>query len=203
VECLGRSHVHGCPSFLYIDDSFADLTGSPTSLTDLGKEIRSRILKHTGIPAGVGIAHTKTLAKLANHTAKKLQNLSGGVADICDPVKGDWVPANPDWAIRREFMSQSYTKNWIRYGLPGRTDKTRSPCLQRFFRSSVDRSLDQLGQHRVLVLPKPEDRSKCSWRLEGMVAAMQFSALTRTLLVSMFWMNLAAYGCKLVRARLK
>jgi DNA polymerase V len=46
---------------------------------------------NTGIPVGVGIAHTKTLAMLANHTAKKLQNQTGGVVDICDPPKRDWV----------------------------------------------------------------------------------------------------------------
>jgi DNA polymerase V len=44
----------------------------------------------TGIPVGVGIAHTKTLAKLANHTAKRLQAETGGVVDICDPFKRDW-----------------------------------------------------------------------------------------------------------------
>jgi DNA polymerase V len=52
----------------------------------------------TGIPVGVGIAQTKTLAKLANHTAKRLQAQTGGVVNITDPVKRDWVLRNTDVA---------------------------------------------------------------------------------------------------------
>jgi DNA polymerase V len=74
-----------------IDEKFADLTGIPGDLTLFGRKIRARVLRDTGIPVGVGIAHTKTLAKLANHTAKKLQTRTGGVVDICDPDKRDWV----------------------------------------------------------------------------------------------------------------
>lgn len=92
-----------------IDESFAELTGIPGNLTEFGKQIRSRILKHTGIPVGVGIAHTKTLAKLANHTAKKLQNQTGGVVDICDPVKRDWVLKRCDvgdvWGVGKRMKA--------------------------------------------------------------------------------------------------
>jgi DNA polymerase V len=55
-----------------IDECFLDLTGS--SFVDLalyGQLMRKRILKWTGLPVCVGIASTKTLAKLANHCAKK------------------------------------------------------------------------------------------------------------------------------------
>ncbi|RMP58052.1 RulB protein, partial [Pseudomonas savastanoi pv. retacarpa] len=57
-------------------------------------QLRSKVHRCTGIPMGVGIAPTKTLAKLANHTAKRLQAHTGGVVDICDPVKRDWVLRN-------------------------------------------------------------------------------------------------------------
>jgi DNA polymerase V len=64
-------------------------------------------LRCTGIPVGVGIAHTKTLAKLANHTAKRLQVQTGGVVDICDPFKRDWVLRNTDvaevWGVGRKM----------------------------------------------------------------------------------------------------
>lgn len=42
-----------------------------TSLDDLGLRIRARINKETHLIVGVGIAQTKTLAKLANQAAKK------------------------------------------------------------------------------------------------------------------------------------
>lgn len=77
-----------------IDEAFADLTGIPGDLTAFGRNIRSKIHRCTSIPVGVGIARTKTLAKLANHTAKRLQDVTGGVVNICDPFKRDWVLRN-------------------------------------------------------------------------------------------------------------
>lgn len=96
-------------TFLYIDECFADLSGIQGNLTQLGREIRARLLKCTGIPVGVGIARTKTLAKLANHTAKRLQQQTGGVVDICDPFKRDWVLRNTEvcevWGIGRRMTA--------------------------------------------------------------------------------------------------
>ncbi|MNQ81867.1 DNA polymerase V subunit UmuC [compost metagenome] len=89
-----------------IDEAFADLTGIEC-LDGLGRQIRNQVLRCTGIPVGVGIARTKTLAKLANHTAKRLQAQTGGVVDICDEVKRDWVLRNTDvaevWGVGRRM----------------------------------------------------------------------------------------------------
>ncbi len=55
-----------------IDESFLDLTGFQNrDLIKYGQHMRQRILKWTGLPVCVGIGQTKTLAKLANHCAKK------------------------------------------------------------------------------------------------------------------------------------
>lgn len=55
-----------------IDECFLDLTGyEHFDLTAYGQEIRATILRHVGLPVCVGMAPTKTLAKLANHVAKK------------------------------------------------------------------------------------------------------------------------------------
>ena len=40
-------------------------------LLEYGRMLRSKILRWVGIPCGVGFAQTKTLAKIANHIAKK------------------------------------------------------------------------------------------------------------------------------------
>lgn len=89
-----------------IDEAFADLTGM-ADLDALGRRIRNQVLRCTGIPVGVGIAHTKTLAKLANHTAKRLQGQTGGVVDICATAKRDWVLRNTDvaevWGVGRRM----------------------------------------------------------------------------------------------------
>lgn len=66
-----------------IDESFLDLTAMPgsTSLTELALKIKETVNQHIGIPVAVGIGHSKTLAKLANHLAKK-QPAFQGVLDL-------------------------------------------------------------------------------------------------------------------------
>ncbi|HRE52213.1 MAG TPA: Y-family DNA polymerase [Flavitalea sp.] len=55
-----------------IDEAFLDLHDMPyTDLLHLGMKIRKTIKQNTGIPTSVGIAETKTLAKMANRYAKK------------------------------------------------------------------------------------------------------------------------------------
>ncbi|WP_296187907.1 Y-family DNA polymerase [Pseudomonas sp. UBA1879] len=95
-----------------IDEAFADLTGMTGmtgDLTAFGRKIRSAIYQRTGIPVGVGIARTKTLAKLANHTAKRLLAKTGGVVDICDPFKRDWTLRNTDvgevWGVGKRMKA--------------------------------------------------------------------------------------------------
>jgi len=65
-----------------IDEAFLDLSGfKRCDMTDYGYSIRSKIRKWTGIPVSVGIAETKTLAKIANRIAKKSKK-AGGVLDL-------------------------------------------------------------------------------------------------------------------------
>lgn len=53
-----------------IDESFLGLEGLRSDLVEFGHGLRERVLQWVGIPCGVGIGSTKTLAKLANHIAK-------------------------------------------------------------------------------------------------------------------------------------
>jgi DNA polymerase V len=66
-----------------IDECFLDLDGFPLdTLEDYGQTIRRTVKRNIGIPVCVGIAQTKTLAKLANHCAKKGLAGSEGVCDF-------------------------------------------------------------------------------------------------------------------------
>jgi DNA polymerase V len=66
-----------------IDESFLDLSGfNRDALEAYGGEIRQRILDWLGLHVCVGIAPSKTLAKLANHCAKKNLHGSAGVCDF-------------------------------------------------------------------------------------------------------------------------
>ncbi len=61
-----------------IDEAFLDLSNlSGQNLTEYGQRIRSIVKQWTGIPVSVGIAPTKTLAKIANRFAKKSPHLNG------------------------------------------------------------------------------------------------------------------------------
>lgn len=60
-----------------IDEAFLTLTGTPTDQQATGKTIKAVVRRNTGLPVCVGIASTKTLAKLANRWAKGNPNFDG------------------------------------------------------------------------------------------------------------------------------
>ncbi len=71
-----------------IDESFIGLDGVRGDLTDRARKVRSRILVWTGIPCGIGIGPTKTLAKLANYISKTAERKPGSyppeLAQVCN-----------------------------------------------------------------------------------------------------------------------
>ena len=60
-----------------IDESFLDFTGVRDDLVAIGRALRAKVLRHTGIPTCAGFGPTKTLAKLANHIAKSAERKPG------------------------------------------------------------------------------------------------------------------------------
>jgi DNA polymerase V len=65
------------------DEAFLDITGIPNELA-YGLLIKQTVEQWCGIPVSVGIARTKTLAKLANHLAKKSRKNRSGVISLVD-----------------------------------------------------------------------------------------------------------------------
>ena len=97
-----------------IDEAFVDLSNFPDEeVESIGHEIRSVILKWTGIPTSIGIGKTKTLSKVANHIAKKKQ--SGvtsfiGIENI-DPIL-EKVEINDVWGVGKQ-LTKFYHQNGI------------------------------------------------------------------------------------------
>ncbi|MBK0394544.1 Y-family DNA polymerase [Ramlibacter algicola] len=60
-----------------IDECFVDVRGIPGDLVAAGHRLRERMERWIGIPCGIGIGGTKTLAKLANHVAKEADRRPG------------------------------------------------------------------------------------------------------------------------------
>ncbi|WP_085706072.1 MULTISPECIES: translesion error-prone DNA polymerase V subunit UmuC [Pseudomonas] len=153
-----------------IDECFADLTGVQGSLTEFGRQVRAKVLKCTGIPVGVGIAPTKTLAKLANHTAKRLQAQTGGVVDICDPFKRDWVLRNTEvkevWGIGRRM-----TVHLEAMGIRTAMDLTKTDpwTLRQKFSVVVEKTARELAGTPCLDLEEtaPPKQEICCSRMFG------------------------------------
>jgi DNA polymerase V len=101
-----------------IDECFLDLDGfDPTTLESYAQKIRMTIKQGVGIPVCVGIADTKTLAKLANHCAKK--ELAGGNG-ACDfgrlteserSILFSSIPVGEVWGVGRKISEKLLTMN--------------------------------------------------------------------------------------------
>lgn len=95
-----------------IDELFCDLTGirNCRDLTEFGREIRATVLQRTHLTVGVGIAQTKTLAKLANHAAKRWQRQTGGVVDLSDMDRQRKLmaalPVEDVWGVGRRLTKR-------------------------------------------------------------------------------------------------
>lgn len=152
-----------------IDEAFADLTGIG-GLDALGRQIRAQVLRCTGIPVGVGIAKTKTLAKLANHTAKRLQAQTGGVVNITDPIKRDWVLRNTDvsevWGVGRKMKVHLDA-----LGIKSAMDLAKSDpwTLRKKFSVVIEKTARELAGISCLELddPDPPKQEICCSRMFG------------------------------------
>lgn len=97
-----------------IDESFLSLNGlgglwaSPTAL---GQDIRAKVAQWTSLPVCVGIGQSKTLAKLANHVAKKFP-LFDSVADFTtmSDARAAWLLQRIDvgevWGVGRRISAK-------------------------------------------------------------------------------------------------
>lgn len=96
-----------CPDLeIYsIDEAFLSLSGFISrNLLAYGRTMRATVKRWTGLPVSVGIAETKTLAKIANRVAKRTPD-TNGVFDLLacpdrDALLGR-VPVEDVWGIGR------------------------------------------------------------------------------------------------------
>ena len=88
-----------------IDEAFLRLefhAQTPERLLDFARRLRWTVLRCTGIPVSIGIAPSKTLAKLANHIAKR--RTDEGVYFLLpqDPVLAE-LPVAKVWGVGRAY----------------------------------------------------------------------------------------------------
>lgn len=94
-----------------IDEAFLMLYGRPAEFVGIARSLRSRILHDLGVPVSVGIAPSRTLAKLASHGAKHTPAL-GGVAswDAYTPAQHDRILHGTEigdlWGVGRRLKNR-------------------------------------------------------------------------------------------------
>ena len=101
-----------------IDEAFMDFSGIKNCF-NLGLQMRDTVAKHTSIPISIGIAKTKTLAKVANHLAKRYSKKGVYVLNrkkqTTDMLKS--IPVSKVWGI-----GSKYTKMLNSYGVDSAYD---------------------------------------------------------------------------------
>lgn len=126
-----------------IDEAFLDVRGI-RDLQGFGKKIRQTVQKWTGITVSVGIAQTKTLAKIATHGAKKYP-ATGGVVELTDRARQQklmgLMPVNEVWGIGRK-LTQKLESLGIRTALD--LAETDAQSMRRLFNVVVARAISEL-----------------------------------------------------------
>jgi len=97
-----------------IDEAFLECGGlTADGLDRFGSQLRKTVKQWTGIPVSIGVAPTKTLAKVANHIAKRLPDNSG----VCVLNKEETIeyclkklPVEKLWGVGRRYAL--FLRSW-------------------------------------------------------------------------------------------
>jgi len=130
-----------------------------------GRDIRDRVLQEVGIPVCVGMAPTKTLAKLANKTAKKVPKFAG-VCILDTPQKWEWllerVSPKTIWGIGSR-ITERLQKLGIQNAL--QLAKADPKWLRRHFSVVLERTVRELNGVPCLdleLVPAPKQEIICT-----------------------------------------
>ncbi|MCY1264121.1 Protein UmuC [compost metagenome] len=147
-----------------VDECFLDLTGVPGSLAAIGRRIKAEVQRLVGIPVGVGIAPTKTLAKLANWAAKK--HTRSGVAVMTRPEQIEALlkhaPVDEVWGIGRK-MSEHLSGMHI--ATAWQLTQQDAKAMRRVFSVSLEKTIRELRGELCYALeqgPEPKQMITCS-----------------------------------------
>jgi DNA polymerase V len=135
-----------------IDEMFLSCGELPVDLKHYGKKIKQHIWRDTRIHVSVGMAPSKTLAKLANHAAKKIAKVDG-VCLLDTAEKWQWLqkqlPVTKIWGIGSRLGLRLNRLNIISaYDLAQANTKQ----LRKHFSVNIERTIEELNGHSVIAL---------------------------------------------------
>lgn len=121
--------------------------------------IRKTIRQWTGIPVSIGIAPTKTLAKIANAIAKK--QATSGIFNLCDKKQLekilDQFPVEDIWGIGRQIATK--LKSMHIY-TAGQLRNTHMKLLRKQFSVVMERTIEELNGISCLELESVQPRKQ-------------------------------------------
>lgn len=142
-----------------IDESFLEMTGIQRNLTEYGQEIKAAVKQWAKLPICVGFGHSKTLAKLANHCAKKQPVWEG----VCD------LTALPEHELNTILEKLPVSTVWgVGRRLEARLNKVGVMDVLRLKRADPKRIRDHFGV--LLERTIKELNGECWLELDEMVA---------------------------------
>lgn len=153
-----------------IDESFCRLDGMPEPVIEIGRAIQTRVLQWTALPVGVGIGHTKTLAKAAQHASKVWREKTGGVVDLRKPEAVEWLlrrmPVDEVWGIGRRMRdnlaADGITTAW-------ELSQSDARAMGRKYSVLLERTIRELKGESCMDLEQapPAKQSICSSKMFG------------------------------------
>ena len=144
-----------------IDEMFLDIDGIPVNPAAYGQDIRRCVWSHTRIPVSVGVAPSKTLAKLANDAAKKVMSCDG-VCVLDEAFKWEWLlkrlPVTNVWGIARR-MAVRLEPLGIRTAWD--LAKANPKVIRRHSNVNIERTIEELNGHACFELEElPPDKKQ-------------------------------------------
>ncbi|MFK18519.1 translesion error-prone DNA polymerase V subunit UmuC [Salmonella enterica] len=130
-----------------IDEAFLTITGidASESFSDFGHRVKNTVLQHTGLACGIGIAQTRTLAKLANHAAKTWP-ATKGVVVLTERHRQrkllNLLPVSEVWGIGRRLTTRLETMG-IKTAL--QLADAHLPFIRKNFGVTVERTVRELN----------------------------------------------------------
>lgn len=153
-----------------IDELFCRLDGLPEPIIDVGRAIQARVLQWTALPVGVGIGHTKTLAKAAQDASKVWREKTGGVVDLRKPEAVEWLlrrmPVDEVWGIGRRMRdnlaSDGISTAW-------ELSQADARAMGRKYSVVLERTIRELAGESCMDLEQtaPAKQSICSSKMFG------------------------------------
>lgn len=161
-----------------IDEAFLNLEGmDPASIKEWGERLCAKVRQWTGIPVSLGIAPTKTLAKVASKFAKEYPGYHKCCAITCEEQRIKALklfPVKKVWGIGRKI-----TKSLALYGISNAYEFT---CRERGwvknrYHITGERTWKELRGENVITLEDLHQTSKqsimTSRSFPGMITSLQ------------------------------